>query len=122
MVGDAKGDIRSGFPHLLPRVGSRLHVSIVGNDWDYPRTNITAFHSRIYVDNRLHHMMVLNINKSFWDRGEFPQVINNGSEYIALTNPWTNGTLAAPFDKRTFFFLVYIEWTDIDTALVQPSI
>lgn len=46
--------------------------------------------------------MVLDINRSFWDRGEFPQVINNGSDFIALRNPWTNGTLAAPFDKRTY--------------------
>jgi hypothetical protein len=49
-------------------------------------------------------MMVLNINKSFWERGDFPQVFNNGSELIALKNPWTNGTQAAPFDKRTFSF------------------
>ena len=62
------------------------------------------FHSRIYVDNRLHHMMTLNINKPFWERGEFPQVINNGSDYIALRNPWANGSPAAPFDKRTFSF------------------
>jgi len=68
--------------------------------------NSKASRSRIYVDNRLHHMMVLNINKSFWERGDFPQVIANGSDYIALRNPWTNGTLAAPFDKRMPSFLV----------------
>ena len=58
--------------------------------------------SRIYVDNRLHHMMALNINKPFWERGDFPQVVSNGSDYIALKNPWANGSPAAPFDKRTY--------------------
>ena len=72
-------------------------------------TNNKAFHSRIYVDNRLHHMMALNIGESFWDRGAFPEVVNNGSQYIALTNPWVNGTKAAPFDKRTFFFLATLD-------------
>jgi len=67
-------------------------------------TDGRVFRSRIYVDNRLHHMMTLNINKPFWERGEFPQVINNGSDYIALRNPWANGSPAAPFDKRTFSF------------------
>ena len=64
-----------------------------------------AFRSRIYVDNRLHHTMALNINKSFWQRGDFPQVVSNGSDYIALKNPWANGSPAAPFDKRTYPYL-----------------
>ena len=63
-------------------------------------------------------MMALTVNKSFWDRGDFPQVFNNGSEYIALTDPWTNGTLAAPFDKRPFFFFAHAGWMEVDTAPV----
>lgn len=50
--------------------------------------------------------MTLNIDQSFWDRGDFPQVVNNGSDYIALNNPWVNGSPAAPFDKRTRSFSV----------------
>ena len=76
-------------------------MSIMSDD-ETTRADGNAFHSRIYVDNRLHHMMTVNINKPFWDRGDFPQVINNGSDYIALKNPWANGSPAAPFDKRTF--------------------
>jgi hypothetical protein len=70
--------------------------------------NITSC-SRIYVDNRLHRMMVLNINEPFWERGDFPQVVSNGSDYIALKNPWANGSPAAPFDRRTFSFLAILD-------------
>ncbi|KAF8996472.1 concanavalin A-like lectin/glucanase [Hymenopellis radicata] len=55
---------------------------------------------RIYVDTRLHHMFETKIKQSFWDRGEFPPVILNGSESIVLEDPWVNGTKAAPFDQR----------------------
>lgn len=54
-------------------------------------------------------MLVLTIRESFWDRGDFPEVINNGSDYIALNNVWVNGTQAAPFDKRTWLF--FFGWT-----------
>jgi beta-glucanase (GH16 family) len=58
---------------------------------------------RIYVDSKLHHMIELKMNKqSFWERGDFPPVVSNGTESIALKNPWVNGTNAAPFDQRTF--------------------
>ncbi|KAF9074578.1 concanavalin A-like lectin/glucanase domain-containing protein [Rhodocollybia butyracea] len=60
---------------------------------------------RIYVDSRLHHMMDLEIKESFWDRGEFPAVVQNGSEVVALQNPWVNGTNAAPFDQRFYLIL-----------------
>jgi len=60
---------------------------------------------RIYVDNRLHFMLVLTIKESFWDRGDFPQVVSNGSDYIVLKDPWVNGTLAAPFDKPFYLIL-----------------
>ncbi|KAG6890189.1 hypothetical protein C0995_010894 [Termitomyces sp. Mi166 len=62
---------------------------------------------RIYVDTRLHHMMpVLKLNKqSFWERGDFPPVVQNGSEAIILNNPWVNGTTAAPFDESFYLIL-----------------
>lgn len=64
--------------------------------------------SRIYVDSRLHHMLELNINEAFWDRGDFPAVVQNGSEVVALENPWANGTNAAPFDQRMLLALLHI--------------
>ena len=44
----------------------------------------------------------MNIDRSFWDLGSFPPVVQNGSEAVILTNPWVNGTKAAPFDQRKF--------------------
>ena len=39
------------------------------------------------------------MNEDFWTRGDFPAVVQNGSEAIILENPWVNGTKAAPFDQ-----------------------
>lgn len=55
--------------------------------------------SRIYVDSRLHHLLDLRVKKSFWDFGEFPPMISQGAESVALSNLWVNGTKAAPFDQ-----------------------
>jgi hypothetical protein len=60
-----------------------------------------SLYSRIFVDSRLRHMFMLKMEKSFWDLGDFPSVVQNGSEAIILKNPWANGTKAAPFDQRT---------------------
>jgi len=59
----------------------------------------------IYVDSRLHHMMEITINEAFWDRGDFPATVQNGSEIVPLENPWINGTKAAPFDERFYLIL-----------------
>ncbi|TFK38507.1 GH16 beta-1,3-glucan recognition protein [Crucibulum laeve] len=60
---------------------------------------------RLYVDTRLHHLLDLRMKKqSFWERGDFPAVIQNGSEAVILNNPWVNGTKAAPFDQS--FYLI----------------
>jgi len=60
---------------------------------------------RIYVDSRLHHMLDLRMKKTFFERGDFPNVVQNGSEAIILTNPWVNGTKAAPFDQSFYLIL-----------------
>ncbi|KAK0213777.1 GH16 beta-1,3-glucan recognition protein [Armillaria fumosa] len=60
---------------------------------------------RIYVDSRLHHMFQMNIKESFWDLGDFPSTTTNGSETIALQNPWVNGSMSAPFDQRFYLIL-----------------
>ena len=53
----------------------------------------------MYVDTRLHHMLDLRLNVPFFERGDFPAVVQNGSQSIVLKNPWANGTKAAPFDQ-----------------------
>ncbi|KAF8225474.1 concanavalin A-like lectin/glucanase [Tricholoma matsutake] len=60
---------------------------------------------RISVDTRLHYMLMLKIDRSFWNFGNFPPVVQNGSEAVVLTNPWVNGTKAAPFDQRFYLIL-----------------
>ena len=45
-------------------------------------------------------MLDLTMNIPFFQRGDFPAVVQNGSEAIVLANPWINGTVAAPFDQR----------------------
>ena len=47
-------------------------------------------------------MLDLRVKESFFDRGDFPAVVQNGTEAVILTNPWVNGTKAAPFDQRDF--------------------
>ena len=53
-------------------------------------------------------MLDLTMNIPFFQRGDFPGVVQNGSEAIILADPWTNGTKAAPFDQcESFFFLFF---------------
>jgi hypothetical protein len=49
-------------------------------------------------------MLDLTMNIPFFQRGDFPGVVQNGSEAIILADPWSNGTKAAPFDQCEFFF------------------
>ncbi|KAJ7678775.1 concanavalin A-like lectin/glucanase domain-containing protein [Mycena rosella] len=60
---------------------------------------------RMYVDSRLTHMLELKLNEPFWTRGDFPAVVQNGSERVVLQNPWVNGTKAAPFDQSFYLIL-----------------
>jgi hypothetical protein len=62
------------------------------------------FIRRIYVDTRLDRTLQVNMGEPFFQRGNFPGVVQNGSEAIILENPWANGTIAAPFDQCEFFF------------------
>jgi hypothetical protein len=50
-------------------------------------------------------MLEVKLNKPFWERGDFPNVVQNGSESIILENPWVNGTKAALFDQCAYFFI-----------------
>ena len=70
-------------------------------------------------------MLALTIKESFWDRGDFPEVVNNGSDYIVLKDPWVNGTLAAPFDKRMYFVWAIVGKRELirhrDSVLFDPQ-
>jgi len=59
---------------------------------------------RVYVDTRLHTLLDLPFKKSFFELGDFPSVISNGTGLIPLQNPWINGTNATPFDQE--FYLI----------------
>ncbi|KIM48512.1 glycoside hydrolase family 16 protein [Hebeloma cylindrosporum] len=60
---------------------------------------------RIYVDTRLHTLLDMRFNRPFFDRGDFPDTIFNGSSVVPLTNPWINGTNATPFDQEFYLIL-----------------
>ncbi|KAH7918271.1 glycoside hydrolase family 16 protein [Leucogyrophana mollusca] len=60
---------------------------------------------RIYVDSRLHYMLQLSFNEPFFTRGDFPTVVQNGTQDIVLQNPWVNGTNATPFDQPFYLIL-----------------
>lgn len=60
---------------------------------------------RIYVDTRLDRTLQVNMGEPFFQRGNFPGVVQNGSEAIILENPWANGTIAAPFDQSFYLIL-----------------
>ncbi len=57
--------------------------------------------SRIYVDNRLQHMLSLQFDLPFFQRGKFPASVANASQEIIVPNPWAGRGNSAPFDQRT---------------------
>jgi len=52
----------------------------------------------------------MRFNKPFFDRGDFPDVIFNGSSLVPLANPWINGTNATPFDQGEFYRVSILEF------------
>ena len=54
---------------------------------------------RIYVDTRLHTLLDFRFDQPFFQRGDFPQIIFNGSGLAPLPNPWINGSYSTPFDQ-----------------------
>ena len=59
----------------------------------------------MYVDTRLHLVVDLRFNQPFFERGNFPQVITNGTEQVVLQNPWVNRPNSAPFDQPFYLIL-----------------
>jgi hypothetical protein len=53
------------------------------------------------VDSRVASTLDLSFKKeSFFDRGDFPSIIQNGSQQVVLPNPWEGRGNNAPFDQR----------------------
>lgn len=57
-------------------------------------------YSRVYVDDRLQHMLNLRFDVPFFQRGKFPASVANASQEIIVPNPWTGRGNSAPFDQR----------------------
>ncbi|KAF8656014.1 hypothetical protein AX16_002802 [Volvariella volvacea WC 439] len=60
---------------------------------------------RIYVDTRLHTLLDIKFDRPFFERGEFPEIVYNGTTLGPLPNPWANGTNATPFDQEFYLIL-----------------
>ena len=60
----------------------------------------------MYVDTRLHATLDVRFNKPFFERGDYPPTVLNGTQEIVLTDPWINSQTrnAAPFDRP--FYLI----------------
>ncbi|TDL23460.1 concanavalin A-like lectin/glucanase [Rickenella mellea] len=59
---------------------------------------------RMYVDSRLNRMYDLRFTEPFFNRGNFPPTVFNGTQEIPIPNPWLGASNAAPFDKP--FYLI----------------
>ena len=70
------------------------------------RKGLTAVVPRwIYVDRRIDRMIDLRFDKeSFFQRGEFPKTVINGTTEVVLENPWEGRPNSAPFDQQ--FYLI----------------
>ena len=61
---------------------------------------------RFYVDSRLTYTLFLKFNEPFFKRGDFPPIVQNGTDFIATPDPWKSGTLnVAPFDQPFYLIL-----------------
>ena len=72
---------------------------------------------RASVDNRINAMMDIGFNEPFFDRGDFPPTVFNGSTEIPVPNPWGLSNNTAPFDQRSYIVVLITSISD-----VYPSI
>jgi hypothetical protein len=45
-------------------------------------------------------MIDISFNQPFFDRGDFPPTVFNGSQEIPVPNPWGEDNFSAPFNER----------------------
>ena len=88
----------------IPSNGPRISCKISNKTLSFsPRSLIPEKkkqHSRVYVDNRLQHMLSLRFDVPFFQRGKFPASVSNASQEIIVPNPWAGRANSAPFDQR----------------------
>jgi hypothetical protein len=110
MVDSAAINVRRQVPHICPRMDRgfpvrfnniRFFLSPVTDPRNTRYKKTKKQHSRIYVDNRLQHMLNLRFDVPFFQRGEFPASVSNASQEIIVPNPWAGRVNSAPFDQRT---------------------
>ena len=107
MVDSAAINVRRQVPHICPRMDRgfpvRFNHIVFLFLLSHPRSLIpeNTTHSRVYVDNRLQHMLSLRFDLPFFQRGEFPTSVSNASQEIIVPNPWAGRANSAPFDQRT---------------------
>jgi len=59
----------------------------------------------MYLDSRVQRVLDLRFNsQSFFERGDFPVVVQNGSQEVVLEDPWAGRPNVAPFDQS--FYLI----------------
>lgn len=66
----------------------------------------TGSFMRFSVDSRLKRMLDLRLKKkSFFEVGNFPSTVQNGSTQSVVPNPWSSASNAAPFDQQFYLIL-----------------
>lgn len=59
-----------------------------------------------YVDRRVDRMIDLRFGQqSFFQRGNFPKTVINGTTEVVLKNPWEGRPNSAPFDQQFYLIL-----------------
>ena len=107
LVDNAAIYLRRLFPHIRPRMdaGFPVRPTIVETIAFLELIHETiSKKSRVYVDNRLQHMLNLRFDVPFFQRGDFPSSVSNASQEIIVPNPWAGRGNSAPFDQRRCSF------------------
>ena len=106
LVDDAASHLCRQFSHICPRMDAGFPVrhTILQTIVSRALIRDAIAKSRIYVDNRLQHTLNLRFNIPFFQRGQFPASVANGSQEIILPNPWAGRGNSAPFDQRMYNF------------------
>ena len=66
-------------------------------------------------------MLDLRFNVPFFDRGQFPTSVSNGSQQILTPNPWSGRGNSAPFDQRACYFRAGRETSSIELLFVSTA-
>jgi len=76
------------------------------NDFHNITLEWTSTFLRVYVDTRIKRSLDLRFNTPFFNRGNFPASVKNGTAgTVPLENPWEGRGESAPFDQRFYLIL-----------------